>query len=59
VVHVGGVSYDDNRRALETLCTAIPTKLDASHANKATTKLAWQSIVAAHIGGDRVHRATL
>ena len=29
-VHIGGISYDDDRRALEVLCTAIPTELGAS-----------------------------
>jgi hypothetical protein len=40
VVHVGGVSYDDDCRALEALCAAVPTELGASLANKATAKLA-------------------
>ncbi|XP_066392142.1 uncharacterized protein [Miscanthus floridulus] len=55
-VHVGGVNYDDDRRALEALCTAIPTELGASIANKATAKLAWESIAAARVGGDRMAR---
>jgi hypothetical protein len=59
VVHIGGVSYDDDCRALEALCAAVPTELGASLANKATAKLAWESIVAARVGGDRVHQATL
>jgi hypothetical protein len=58
-VHVSGVDYDDDRRALETLCAAVPTKLGTSLANKPTTKLAWEAIAAARIGGDRVRRATL
>jgi hypothetical protein len=58
-VHVTTVDYDDNRRALEALCATVPTELDASLANKATTKLAWESITAARIGEDRVRRATL
>ena len=58
-VHVGGVEYDDDRRALEALCAAVPTELGASIANKATTKLAWESIAAARVGGDRVRRPTL
>ena len=41
------------------MCAIVPTKLDASLTNKATAKLAWESITAAHIGGDRVRRATL
>ena len=39
-VHVGGGDYDDDRRALEALCAAVPTELGASLANKATAKLA-------------------
>ena len=58
-VHVGSVDYDDNRRALEALCTAVPTELGASLANKAMTKLAWESITLARIDGDCVRRATL
>jgi hypothetical protein len=41
------------------LCAAVPTELGASLANKATEKLAWESIAAARIGGDRVCWATL
>jgi hypothetical protein len=41
------------------LCATIPTELGAFIANKATTKLAWESIAMAHVGEDRVHRATL
>ena len=59
MVHVSGVSYDDDRQALEALCAVVPTKLGASLANKATTKLALESIVAACVGRDRVRRATL
>ncbi|XP_066341777.1 putative disease resistance protein RGA1 [Miscanthus floridulus] len=51
-VHVGGVDYDDDRRALEALCAAVPTELGASLANKVTAKLAWEAIAAARIGGD-------
>ena len=38
-VHGGGVSYDDDRRALEALCATVPTKLGASITNKAMAKL--------------------
>ena len=58
-VHIGGVDYDDDRRALEALCATVPTELGASLANKATSKLAWEAIAAARVGGDRVHRAML
>ena len=55
----GGVSYDGDRRALEALCVAVPTELGASLANKATVKLAWESIAAACVGGDLVRWAML
>jgi len=58
-VHIGGVDYDDDRRALEALCATVPTELGASLANKPTTKLVWESIAAAHNGGDRVRQAML
>ena len=53
-VHVGGISYDDDRRALEALCATVPTELGASLANKAMAKLAWEAIAMAHVRGDRV-----
>jgi len=58
-VHVGDVSYSDDRRALEALCASVPTKVAASIANKATAKLAWDAITLRRIGGDSVQRATL
>jgi len=58
-VDVGGVSYNDNRRALEALCAAVSTELAASLANKRTTKQAWESIATARIGDNKVCRATL
>jgi len=58
-VHVGGVGYDDDHRALEALCAAVSTELGASFAYKATVKLAWESITMARVSGDRVSQATL
>ena len=49
-VDVGGASYNDDRRAMEVLCAAVPTELAASLANKRTVKLAWESIATARIG---------
>jgi hypothetical protein len=45
-VHVSGIDLDDDRWALEALCTTIPTDLGASITSKAMAKLAWESIVA-------------
>jgi len=59
VVHVSGVSYDDDRRALEALSAAVPTEIGASLINKATTKLAWEAIAVARVDEDRVRRTTL
>ena len=59
VVHAGGIDYNDDCRALEALCAAVPTELGASLTNKATTKLAWELIAVTCIGGDRVRRVTL
>jgi hypothetical protein len=58
-VHVSGVNYDDDHRVLEALCAAVPIELGASLANKATAKLAWESIAAARVDRDRVHQGTL
>jgi hypothetical protein len=58
-VHVGGIDYDDDRRAMEALCAAVPTELGASIANEVTAKLAWDAIAAARVGGDCVRQATL
>jgi hypothetical protein len=53
-VHIGGISYDNDRRVLEALCTAVPTELGTSLTNKATAKLVWEAIVVARVGRDRV-----
>ncbi|XP_066385284.1 uncharacterized protein [Miscanthus floridulus] len=58
-VHIGGVDYDDDRRAMEALCAAVPIELDAYLTNKATAKLAWESIAAACIGRDHVRWVTM
>ena len=44
---------------MEALCAAVPIELGASPANKATIKLAWESIAAARIGRDRMRRVML
>jgi hypothetical protein len=59
VVHVSDIDYDDDCWVLEALCAAVPTELGVSLANKATAKLAWQAIAAAHVGEDHVLRAML
>jgi hypothetical protein len=58
-VHVGGVSYSDDRWALEALCTTVPLDVTATIANKPTAKMAWDAIALQWIGGECVCRATL
>jgi len=41
------------------LCAAVPPEIDASLANKATAKEAWDSIATARLGDHRIRRATL
>jgi hypothetical protein len=59
VVHVGGVSYGDNRRALEALCAAVPLNVAATIADKPTAKMAWDAIALWRIRGERMRRAML
>jgi hypothetical protein len=58
-VHVGGVSYSDDRRALEALCAAVPLDVAATIADKPTAKMTWDAIALQRIGGERVRRTTL
>jgi len=58
-VTYGDVIYEDDRRALEALCAAVPADLGAALANKPTAKLAWEAIATRRLGGERVRRATL
>jgi len=53
------VDYEQDRRALEAICAAIPPEIGATIANKPTTKLAWEAIEAKRVGNDCVHRAAL
>jgi hypothetical protein len=59
VVHVSGVSYNDDRWALEVLCVAVPLDIAATIADKPTAKMEWDAIALWRIGGERVHRAML
>jgi len=54
-----GVDYEQDRRALEALCAAVPPEIGATIANKPTAKLAWEAIEARRVGSDRVRRAAL
>jgi len=45
-----GVDYEQDRRALEALCAAVPPEIGATIANKPTAKLAWEAIEARRVG---------
>ena len=53
------VDYEQDRRALEAICAAVPLEIGATIANKPTAKLTWEAIEARRVGSDRVHRAAL
>ena len=53
------IDYEQDRRALEAICAAVPPEIGATIANKPTAKLAWEAIEARLVGSYRVRRATL
>jgi len=53
------VDYDEDRRALEVLCAAVPPEVGAPITNKSMAKHAWEAIATRRVGGERVQRATL
>jgi predicted AlkP superfamily phosphohydrolase/phosphomutase len=58
-VWYGDVDYYEDRRALDALIAAVPSKMQFSLSKKWTAKEAWDAIVAVRIGSDRVHKTTL
>jgi hypothetical protein len=58
-VRLGGVSRHEDRRALEALCSAVPTEMVPALSGKETTKDAWDAIATARIGSNRVRKPTL
>ena len=58
-VEYDDLPYHDDWRALEAIITGVPQEMQVSLADKHTAKDAWDSIAVAHIGVDRVRRATL
>jgi hypothetical protein len=53
VVRLGGVSRQEDRRALKALCFAVPREMVPGLFGKATAKDAWHAITAARVGSDR------
>jgi hypothetical protein len=58
-IKFANLPYHDDRHALEAIIAGVPPDMGAPLANKASAKEEWDSIAAARIGVDRVHRATL
>ena len=52
------VEFDDDRSALDAICSAVPEELVPALATKATAKDAWEAIKTLRIGDDRVRKAT-
>jgi hypothetical protein len=58
-VRLGGVSRQEDRRALEALCSAVPTKMVPTLSGKATTKDSWDAIATEKGSSDRARKSTL
>ncbi|XP_012703648.1 uncharacterized protein LOC105914958 [Setaria italica] len=58
-VRYGDVDYDEDRRALDALITAVPPEMQFSLSQKQTVKEAWDAVAAARIGSDRARKSTL
>jgi len=52
------VEYDDDRSALDAICSAVPEEMVPALATKATAKEAWETIKTLRIGDNRVRTAT-
>jgi hypothetical protein len=59
VMRLGGVSRQEDRRALEVLCSTVPTEMVSALSGKATAKDAWDAIAAARVGSDRARKSAL
>jgi len=52
------VKFDEDRSALDTICSAVLEDMVTALATKASAKEAWEAIRTLHIGDDRVRKAT-
>ena len=52
------VEYDNDRSALDAICSAVPEEMVPALAEKDTAKEAWEAIRTFHIGDNRVRKAT-
>jgi hypothetical protein len=58
-VRYGDIDYYEDRRALDALIAAVPSKMQFSLSKKRTAKEAWDVIAMSRIGSDRVRKTTL
>jgi hypothetical protein len=58
-VRLGGVTYQEDRRALEALCSAVPKEMVSALSGKAMAKDAWDAIAMTRIGSDRARKSAL
>jgi hypothetical protein len=52
------VEYDEDRAALDAICSAVPEEMVPALATRDTAHDAWEAIKTYRIGDDRVRRAT-
>ena len=57
-VELDDMEFDDDRSALDAICSAIPAEMVPALATKETAKEAWEAIKTLRIGDDRVRTAT-
>jgi hypothetical protein len=58
-VRLDGLSHQEDWRALEVLCSAVPTEMVTTLSAKATTKTAWEAIAAARVDSDCTRKSAL
>jgi hypothetical protein len=58
-VQYGDIDYYEDQRTLDALIAAVPPEMQFSLSKKQTAKEAWDTIVVARIGSDRVRKTTL
>jgi hypothetical protein len=58
-VRYGDVNYYEDRRALDALIAAVPSKMQFSLSKKRTANEAWDVIAMARISSDRARKTTL
>jgi len=52
------VKFDEDRSALDAICSGVPAELVPILVDKGSTKDAWEAIKSLRIGDERVRKAT-